>query len=219
MPDPAKVVAIREMPVPTDKAAVQRLLEMCQYLSKFCHNLSQAVLRLRNFSKDDSVFLCSESHETAFNSAKSLVASTNGLRYYDPHLPVTLQVDASDNAIVGVLLQEGHPVRLTSHSLTNIESQIEKLSLAIVSCMDKWHYFLCGKHDITVQSDHQPLETIFKNPLSRALRRLQRMMLKLQKYQDTVRYKKEEELFVATLCLAQPPVSVMTQPRQSCKSA
>ena len=52
--DPAKVAAIREMLVPTDKAAVRRFLGMCQYLSKFCHNLSETVLRLRNFSKDDS---------------------------------------------------------------------------------------------------------------------------------------------------------------------
>ena len=34
--------------------------------------------------------------------------------------------------------------------------------------MDKWHYYLCGKHEITVHSDHQPLETIVKKPLSRA---------------------------------------------------
>ena len=34
--------------------------------------------------------------------------------------------------------------------------------------MDKWHYYLNGKHDITVRSDHQPLDTIFKKPLNRA---------------------------------------------------
>ena len=70
-------------------------------------------------------------HLTALNSAKSLVASTTGPLYYNPHLPVTLQVNASDNAIGGVSLQEGHPVRLTSHTLTNTErnyAQIEKLS-------------------------------------------------------------------------------------------
>ena len=49
----------------------------------------------------------------------------------------------------------------------------------------------------STSSDHQPLETIFKKPLSRAPRRLQRMMLKLQKYQFTVHYKKGKELFIA----------------------
>ena len=48
-----------------------------------------------------------------------------------------------------------------------------------------------------VHSDHQPLETIFKKPLSRALRRLQRMMLRLQNYHFTVQYKKRKELLVA----------------------
>ena len=152
-PDPAKVAAIREMPLPADKAEVQRFLGRCQYLSKFCHNLSETVLPLRSLTKDDSVFLWSENHETAFNSAKRLIASTTSLRYYDPHFPVTLQVDASNYAIGRVLLQEGHPVCFTSHTLSNTErnyAQIEKECLAIVSCMDKWHYYLHGKHEITV---------------------------------------------------------------------
>ena len=46
-PDPGKVDAIRKMPTFTDKAGVQRLLGMCQYLSKFCLNFSETVLPLR----------------------------------------------------------------------------------------------------------------------------------------------------------------------------
>ena len=38
--DPAKVWAIREIPAPTDKAGVQRLLGLAQYLSKFLPRLS-----------------------------------------------------------------------------------------------------------------------------------------------------------------------------------
>ena len=38
--DPAKVRAIIEMPAPTDKAGVQRLLGLAQYLSKFLPRLS-----------------------------------------------------------------------------------------------------------------------------------------------------------------------------------
>ena len=199
-PDPSKVAAITGMPTPVDKAAVQRFLGMCQYLSKFCQNLSQTVLPLRDLTRDDTEFLWSDVHETAFNSAKTLIASTTALRYYDVSLPVTLQVDASESAIGGVLLQEGHPVCFTSHTLSATEknyAQIEKECLAIVSCMEKWHHYLYGKQDITVHSDHQPLETIFKKPLSRAPRRLQRMMLRLQNYHFTVQYKKGKELFVA----------------------
>ena len=63
-------------------------------------------------------------------------------------------------------------------------------------------------------TDHQPLETIFKKPLSKAPRRLQRMMLKLQRYQFTVRYKKGKELYVAdTLSRA----AVTDQPSSTAK--
>ena len=53
-PDPDKVAAITGMPKPTDKAGVQRFLGMCQYLSKFCHNLSETVLPLRYRSQQKS---------------------------------------------------------------------------------------------------------------------------------------------------------------------
>ena len=45
-PDPAKISAITEMPRPEDKAGVQRFIGMCQYLSKFCPNLSTSILPL-----------------------------------------------------------------------------------------------------------------------------------------------------------------------------
>ena len=73
--------------------------------------------------------------------------------------------------------------------------------------MDKWHQYLYDNHDITVHTDHQPLETIFKKPLSKAPRRLQRMMPKLQKYQFTVRYKNGKELYVVDT-LARAAVTV-----------
>ena len=101
-PSVTPVHAITGMPTPVDKAAVQRFLGMCQYLSKFCQNLSQTVLPLRDLTGDDTEFLWSDVHETAFNSDKNLIASTTALRYYDVSLPVTLQVDASESAIGGV---------------------------------------------------------------------------------------------------------------------
>ena len=220
-PDPAKVTAITEMPTPTDKSGVQRFLGMCQYLSKFCHNLSETVFPLRDLTKEDVPFLWSNNHENAFNSAKNLIASATALRYYDANLPVTPQVDASEDAIGGALLQNDQPVCFTSHTLNSTEknyAQIEKECLAIVSCMDKWHQYLYGKRDITVHTDHQPLETIFKKPLSKASRRLQRMMLKLQRYQFTVRYKKGKELYIAdTLSRAPVTDQPISTDKQECE--
>ena len=97
-------------------------------------------------------------------------------------------------------MQQDPPVCFTSHTLSNTEkqdAQIEKECLAIVTCMNKWHQYLYGKQDITVHTDHQPLDSIFKKPISKAPRRLQRMMLKLLDYQFKVTYRKGKELHVA----------------------
>ena len=122
--DPSKVAAITGMPTPADKAAVKRFPGMCQHLSKFCQNLSQTVLPLRDLTRDDTEFLWSDVHKAAFNSAKTLIASTTALRYYDVSLPVNLQVDASDSAIGRVLLHESHPVCFMSHSLCSHRERV-----------------------------------------------------------------------------------------------
>ena len=51
--DPAKVRAVVEMPTPTDKAAVQRLLGVAQYLAKFLPHLSDITKPLRELTKSD----------------------------------------------------------------------------------------------------------------------------------------------------------------------
>jgi len=51
--DPDKVKAICDMPAPRDKAGVQRLLGMVQYLSKFLPNLSDMTKPLRELAQQD----------------------------------------------------------------------------------------------------------------------------------------------------------------------
>lgn len=48
--DPGKVKAIRDMPAPTDKAGVQRLLGTVQYPSKFLPNLLGMTKPLRKLT-------------------------------------------------------------------------------------------------------------------------------------------------------------------------
>ena len=39
-----------------------------------------------------------------------------------------------------------------------------------------------GRSDITVETDHKPLEALYKKPIGSAPPRIQRMMLRIQKY-------------------------------------
>ena len=139
-------------------------------------------------------FLWSEQHSKTFTQAKELVSKALCLRYFNVNAPVILQVDASERGLGAALLQpasdttgscstEWQPVAFSSSSLSPTEQryvQIEKETLAIVHAFHKFDQLLFGKSDVTVHSDHQPLETIFKRPLASARRRLQSMMLALQ---------------------------------------
>ena len=54
-----------------------------------------------------------------------------------------------------------------------------------------------------MRSDHKPLEIIFRKPLLSAPQRLQRMLLRLQKYDLNVTYKKGTKMYIAdTLSIA-----------------
>ena len=62
-------------------------------------------------------------------------------------------------------------------------AQIEKELLAVVFAMERFHtYCYAYQHQITVETDHKPLVSIHRKSLSLAPKRLQRMLLRLQRY-------------------------------------
>ncbi|KAK2556262.1 Transposon Tf2-6 polyprotein [Acropora cervicornis] len=203
--------AILNMPQPQDKAATRRFLGVITYLSKFSPNLSTVTRPLRDLTHVDKEFLWADQHTEAFTKAKELVSKAPCLCYFDVNAPVVLQVDASEYGLGAALLQpvkspnrttevNWQPVAFSSSSLTATEqryAQIEKETLAIVHALRKFDQLLFGKLEITVHSDHKPLETIFKRPLASAPRRLQSMMLTLQRYSFTVEYRKGSSLLIA----------------------
>ena len=67
-------------------------------------------------------------------------------------------------------------------------AQIKKELLAILFGMERFHQYTYGK-EVIVESDHKPIEMIHQKSLSSSPPRLQRMLLRLQRYTYTVRYK------------------------------
>ena len=68
-------------------------------------------------------------------------------------------------------MQNGQPVAYASRALTDTETryaQIEKELLAIVFACDRFYAYIYGRDMVTVESDHQPLETIVRKPLNDA---------------------------------------------------
>ena len=120
-------------------------------------------------------------------------------KYYEREKDLVIQCDASEGGLRAALLQDGRPLAYASRALTAAErnyAQIEKELLAIVFSTERFHQYTYGR-SVIVESDHKPLESILAKPLVSAPKRLQRMILRLQRYDLDVRYKKGSELHLA----------------------
>ena len=68
--------------------------------------------------------------------------------------------------------------------------------MAIVCGCEKFDQYLYG-HKVTVETDHKPLVSISQKSIQSAPRRLQRMILRLQRYDVRITYKKGAEMYLA----------------------
>ena len=198
-PDPEKVEAIRAIQVPQDAQELQSFLGIATYMAPFIPNLSALSEPLRNLLKKGSDFHWSPSHSTAFEKIKQSICRQVSLTYFDPKKDTILQVDASLRGLGSALVQEGKVVAFASRALTDTEKRyanIEREMLAVVVACEKFHSYLFGKR-FMVESDHKPLEMIHLKNLTAAPPRLQRMLLRIQGYDFTIKYKPGTEMLLA----------------------
>ena len=206
-PDPEKVTAITNMPRPKDKTEIKRLLGMITYLGKFIPNLSEIAEPLRNLTKENVTYIWSDYHDKSFKNLKEIITNSPCLQYYDVEEEVSIETDASDYGLGAVITQKGHPIAYASRTLSQTErrySQIEKECLALVFGCQRFDQYLFGRNQITAYTDHKPLESILRKPINSAPKRLQRMMLRLQRYHLNVIYKKGTKMFISDHLSRQP---------------
>jgi transposase InsO family protein len=212
-PDPEKVRAIVEMPQPTTREEIATFLGFVTYLNKFIPKLSEVDSPLRDVMKSE-VFFWYKPQELAFKKIKELCASASTLAYYDVNEPTVIQCDASSFGIGAALCQEKGVIAYTSRALNSTEqnySQIQKELKAIEHACRKFHTYIYGKQ-VTIETDHQPLEAIFKKPIHVAPKRLQPMLLRLSIYDLTVAFKKGKLMYLAdTLSRAPLPETVIQE--------
>ena len=106
---------------------------------------------------------------------------------------------ASKSGLGACILQDGHPIAYASRSLTQAEGhyvQIEKELLAVVFSCERFNHYIYGRL-VDVMSDHKPLVSIMKKPLVSTSPRLQRLPLRLQKYEVNITYVTGKYMYVA----------------------
>ena len=194
VPDSKKISAIKNMKKPEDAKDMQRFLGMVTYLAKWVPNLSEKTAPLRELTKKGVQWIWSKGVEVAFNQLKQLLMDAPVLKYYDPERETKISADSSMNGLGAILLQHYNdkwcPVSYASCSVSNAErnyANIERELLAIVFACERFHQFIYGGTTL-VETDHRPLVNLFKKPLTDCPARIQRLLLRLQKYDLKVQY-------------------------------
>ncbi|PFX11932.1 Transposon Tf2-8 polyprotein [Stylophora pistillata] len=160
-----------------DIAAVQRLMGMVKYLSKFRSDLSQICEPISSLTHKGEPWFWTKEQDVAFDKIKEAVTSAPVLKYFDSSKPTEGSGDAASLGLGFVLTQEDHPLIYASRALTQAEqrySQIEKELLAQV---------------FGLEHNHQ-------KPLAATSKRLQRL-LRLQQYDAEIRYRPGREMYLA----------------------
>ena len=180
---------------------------MVNYLKKFSPVLSELSEPLRRLCKSGVKWAWESEQQNAFEAIKQVIMTLPVLAYIDKTKKHTIQYDASKKGLGAVLLQESKPVMYMSRALTEKEqrySNIERELLAIVFALERLNHYTFGR-TITVQSDHQPLQSIWKKSIVSASPRLQRLSLRLAHYDINIELLQgKENVIVDALSIACP---------------
>ena len=108
---------------------------MAMHPSSFILGLSTLTAPLHELLKKDTDFTWNCTYIATFQHIRDAVISDTTLWYFDPSLPMTIQVDASQVGLGVVLLQNHKLMGFVSKTLTDTEccyANIEREMLAIV---------------------------------------------------------------------------------------
>ena len=94
-PDPNRIKALTQFPIPWDVSGVRSFLRLLNQLSGFVPNFAHMSVKLRELTSKKNAFIWSEDHQKEFEQVKSLLTSDMVVTHFNPALPVTMLTDAS----------------------------------------------------------------------------------------------------------------------------
>lgn len=192
-PNPNKIKAIENYPLPKSTTEIKRFLGLLGYYRKFIPDFARLTKPLTQCLKKGSKITLDQNYINCFEHCKTLLTNDPILQYPDFTKEFILTTDAS-NVAIGAVLSQGNigsdkPIAYASRTLNSSElnySTIEKELLAIVFATKYFRPYLFGRK-FKIITDHKPLQWVMnlKEPNSR----LTRWRLKLSEYDFTVVYK------------------------------
>ena len=120
-PDPKKVQALQDLPIPQTQKELQSFPGLINYLQPFLLDLSH---KTTFFREQVSNWDWRPSTDTSFHHLKQWICNTllkTTLAYYDCTKPIEVHTDASEYEIGAALIQHNKPVAFASKTLTPVE--------------------------------------------------------------------------------------------------
>lgn len=193
-PNPAKIDAIKNFPLPKTRTEIKAFLGLVGYYRKFIKDLAKLTKPLTQCLKKGATIQIDQKYSEAFETCKNLLMNDPILQHPDFTKPFILTTDAS-NIALGAVLSQGNigrdkPICFASRTLSQSEcnySTIERELLAIVWAVKYFRPYLFGRK-FKIFTDHRPLTWVMnlKEPNSKLIR----WRLKLEEYDYEIVYKK-----------------------------
>lgn len=162
-PNPSKIDAIQNWPVPKNQKELRGFLGILGYYRRFVRDFAKITKPLTAQLRKGEQVEHTDQFLKTFKLCKNLLTQSDILQYPDLDKPFVLTTDASNFALGAVLSQgpigKDRPVAYASRTLTRSEerySAIEKELLAIVWATQYFRPYLFGRK-FTLFTDHQPL--------------------------------------------------------------
>jgi len=195
-----KIEAVTTWSTSKSKIEVQFFLEFANFYRRFIERYFRIVSSLTNLTKKNISFVWTEKAEEAFEKLKKLFISQSVLIMFESEKSITLEMNASDEAIETCISQSDekrrlHSIAYYSCKLTVAELNYEihdKKLLAIVNSFKQWRVYLKeSRHQIQVYTDHKNLLYFM---ITKVLNRRQiRWSKKLSSYNFQIQYRKKSE--------------------------
>lgn len=186
--DKDKIKAILEWEQPKNLRELRGFLGLTGYYRKYVERYAQIAGPLTDQLRKDSFGWTSEA-TGAFNKLKEALTSPPVLATPNFAKEFVLETDASGTGIGAVLLQDSRPLAYFSKLLgvrARQKSIYEKELMAICLAIQKWRYYLLGRHFV-VRTDQQSLRFLMQQ--REVSLDYQKWVIKLLGYSFDIQYK------------------------------